>query len=49
MVDVEAGSRTNMHADTDSNMLADSTNKLISNGGTSGASWAALRADLREH
>ena len=29
--------------------LSDSTNNLITDGGSSGASWTALRADLRQH
>lgn len=38
-----------MNTNTDSNRLVEDTNKLISDGGSSGASWVALRSDLREH
>ena len=33
----------NMNANTDSNRLVEDTNKLVSDGGSSGASWVALR------
>lgn len=39
----------NMNANTDSNKLVEDANKLVSDGGSSGASWAALRADIYEY
>ena len=38
-----------MAIQTVSNTLVGSTNNLISDGDTSGASWAALQADLRDY
>lgn len=47
MVDVKKGSTDNIDVGTDRNKLVDSTNNLVSDGGSSGVSWAALRDDLR--